>query len=58
MFDAALLQGIRVAPGAMFSNASRFDHYLRISCGFPFSSRIDDGLRKLADIVQSSSASA
>ncbi len=58
VFDAALLQGIRVAPGAMFSNSSRFDHYLRISCGFPFSSRIDDGLRKLADIVQITSASA
>ncbi len=51
VFDAALLQGIRVAPGSMFSNSSRFDHYLRISCGFPFSGKTDDALRRLADIV-------
>ncbi len=51
VFDAALLQGIRVAPGSMFSNSSRFDHYLRISCGFPFSAATDDALRKLAGIV-------
>lgn len=51
VFDAALLQGIRVAPGSMFSNSSRYDHFLRISCGFPFSDGIDEALRKLADIV-------
>lgn len=31
VFDAALRQGIRVAPGSMFSNSSRFDHFLRIN---------------------------
>lgn len=51
VFDAALRQGIRVAPGPMFSNSSRFDHFLRISCGFPFSSDTDKALRKLAAIV-------
>lgn len=51
VFDTALLQGIRVAPGTMFSNSSRFDHYLRVSCGFPFSGEMDDALRKLAAIV-------
>ncbi len=58
VFDAALLQGIRVAPGTMFSNSSRFDHYLRISCGFPFSHQIDEALRKLADIVVASAPPA
>ncbi|MBS0357024.1 MAG: PLP-dependent aminotransferase family protein [Proteobacteria bacterium] len=51
VFEAALAEGIRVAPGAMFSNSTRFDHFLRISCGFPFSSRIDAALRRLAQIV-------
>ncbi|WP_431096047.1 PLP-dependent aminotransferase family protein [Polaromonas aquatica] len=51
VFDTAIRQGIRVAPGSMFSNSSRFDHFLRISCGSPFSSQTDDALRKLAGIV-------
>lgn len=51
VFDAAIRQGIRVAPGSMFSNSSRFDHFLRISCGFPFSGAVDEALRKLAAIV-------
>ncbi|MBS0370096.1 MAG: PLP-dependent aminotransferase family protein [Proteobacteria bacterium] len=51
VFEAALAEGIRVAPGAMFSNSTRFDHFLRISCGFPFSPRIDAALRRLAQIV-------
>jgi len=51
VFDTAIRQGIRVAPGSMFSNSNRFDHFLRISCGSPFSSETDDALRKLAGIV-------
>lgn len=51
VFDAAIRQGIRVAPGSMFSNSSRFDHFLRISCASPFSSEVDQALRKLAAIV-------
>lgn len=51
VFEAALAEGIRVAPGAMFSNSTRFDHFLRVSCGFPFSPRIDAALRRLAQIV-------
>lgn len=51
VFDTAIRQGIRVAPGSMFSNSNRFDHFLRISCGSPFSSETDSALRKLAGIV-------
>ncbi|WP_079432763.1 PLP-dependent aminotransferase family protein [Zoogloea sp. LCSB751] len=51
VFEAALAEGIRVAPGLMFSNSARFDHFLRISCAFPFSSRTESALRRLAQIV-------
>ena len=44
VFDTAIRQGIRVAPGSMFSNSSRFDHFLRISCGSPFDSQTDAAL--------------
>ena len=51
VFDASLRQGIRVVPGSLFSNSSRFDHFLRISCGAPFDSKADEALRQLAAIV-------
>ncbi len=51
VFETALREGIRVAPGLMFSNSGRFDHFLRISCGFPFSTQIEVALQRLARIV-------
>lgn len=51
VFDAALREGILVAPGLMFSNSGRFDHFLRISCGWPYSDAIDAALRRLGGIV-------
>ncbi|HNE14876.1 MAG TPA: PLP-dependent aminotransferase family protein [Rhodocyclaceae bacterium] len=51
VFDAALRSGIRVAPGAMFSNSGRFDHFLRICCGAAYSPSIEAALRTLARIV-------
>ncbi len=51
VFETALREGIRVAPGLMFSNSGRFDHFLRISCGFPFSTQIEAALQRLARIV-------
>jgi DNA-binding transcriptional MocR family regulator len=51
VFDAALAQGIRVVPGTLFSNAGRFDHFLRISCGSPFSAQAELAMRQLGRIV-------
>lgn len=51
VFDAALAAGIRVAPGLMFSNTGRFDHFLRISCGAPFTAQIEAAIARLAQIV-------
>ncbi len=51
VFDAALREHMLVAPGAQFSNSSRFDHYLRINCGWPYSDAVDAGLRRLGAIV-------
>ena len=51
VFDAALAEGIRVAPGLMFSNSGRFDHFLRISCGTPFNPNIEAALKRLGQIV-------
>ncbi|MDR6888447.1 MULTISPECIES: PLP-dependent aminotransferase family protein [Variovorax] len=52
VFDAALAERIVVAPGTLFSNSSRFDHYLRINCGWPYGEAIDAGLRRLGQIIE------
>lgn len=51
VFETALPLGIRVAPGRMFSNSDRFDHFLRMNCGLPFSTEVDGALRTLGRIV-------
>ena len=51
VFEAALQQGIRVAPGALFSNSNRFDHFLRISCGAAFTREAEEALKRLGQIV-------
>ena len=51
VFDEALKQGIRIVPGALFSNSSRFDHFMRISCGFAFTAQTEQALRQLGRIA-------
>lgn len=51
VFTTALKQGIRVVPGSLFSNAGRFDHFLRLSCGRPFTDEAQRALRQLGQIV-------
>ena len=51
VFDQALDAQILVAPGWLFSNSQRFDHYLRINCGWPYGPEVDLGLRRLGAIV-------
>ncbi|SDD28096.1 transcriptional regulator, GntR family [Cupriavidus sp. YR651] len=51
VFEQALAQGIRVMPGAMFSNSNRFDHYLRINCGTPRSPALERALETLATVI-------
>jgi DNA-binding transcriptional MocR family regulator len=58
VFNTAIRQGIRVSPGSLFSNSSRFDHFLRISCGAPYSAEAGEALRKLAAIVSVEAARA
>ena len=51
LFDTALAQGIRFAPGTLFSNSDRFDHFMRIGCGLPFTREHALALRRLGDLV-------
>ncbi|QBC44247.1 hypothetical protein C1H71_12375 [Iodobacter fluviatilis] len=47
VFDAALKQGILIAPGLMFFNSNRFEYFIRINCGWPFKPRNRSRVTKL-----------
>jgi DNA-binding transcriptional MocR family regulator len=51
LFHEALKVGIQITPGDIFSNTQRFGHCLRIACGTPFSSRIDEALQTLGRLL-------
>jgi DNA-binding transcriptional MocR family regulator len=51
VFAAALEQGIGISPGVIFSNSERFERYLRLCCGKPFTRELDQALRRLGSIV-------
>ncbi|WP_085726456.1 PLP-dependent aminotransferase family protein [Pseudomonas sp. R37(2017)] len=52
LFQEALKVGIQISPGDIFSNANRFDHFVRIGCGAPYSPRIDEALATLGQILK------
>ncbi|MFT3800906.1 MAG: PLP-dependent aminotransferase family protein [Burkholderiaceae bacterium] len=51
LFERALEHGIKLLPGAMFSNAARFDAFVRLSCGQAWSPTVDEALRTLGRIA-------
>lgn len=54
VFDAAICEGILIAPGAMFSNSGRFDHFVRLNCGLRYTDEVDEAMRSLGAIVAKS----
>ncbi|HYG43517.1 MAG TPA: PLP-dependent aminotransferase family protein, partial [Bordetella sp.] len=55
VFEQALASGIRIAPGTMFSNSDRYNHFLRLSCGSAYTPQIEQAVRTLGDIVAETS---
>jgi DNA-binding transcriptional MocR family regulator len=51
LFHRALGQSISIAPGCMFTTSRRFDHYVRLNCGYPWSPAIDAALGRLGKLV-------
>jgi len=52
LFDAALAEGIFIAPGLMFSNSNRFDGFVRLNCGAPYSPEIESALKRLGQLCK------
>ena len=51
LYDEALAVGIRIAPGDMFSNTGHYDHFMRLSCGMPFTPQVEEGYRTLGRMM-------
>jgi DNA-binding transcriptional MocR family regulator len=51
LFDEALAIGIRVAPGPMFSNTGRYERFLRLSCGMPFTPVVEEAYRDMGRLI-------
>ncbi|SAL48546.1 transcriptional regulator [Caballeronia udeis] len=51
LFEEALTQGIRIAPGTIFSNSQRFASFIRLSCPQPFDQTVDGALQRLGRLV-------
>ena len=51
VFEQARREHIGLAPGSTFSCSGRFDHFIRIHYGEPWSARLDAHLRRLGEIV-------
>jgi len=42
---------ISILPGIICSTTPKFNHFIRLSCGFPWSEALDQGIRTLGRIV-------
>jgi DNA-binding transcriptional MocR family regulator len=51
LFDEALKQGVCFAPGDVFSATGRSRHCLRLSCGYSWDRRIEEGLKTIGALA-------
>ena len=52
LFRCALEKKIAVMPGIICASGNTYKNCIRISCGMPYTDRIDQGLQTLAAIVR------
>ena len=52
LFEEALAHGIRVSPGAMFSNTGRYDGFVRLGCTLAFTEEVEEAYRILGQLVR------
>jgi DNA-binding transcriptional MocR family regulator len=51
LFGQALEQGIRIAPGSMFSNSGRYEHCLRLACTQPVDTAMEQAMQLLGSMA-------
>lgn len=48
----AIKNKIAFVPGALFSPSGKYNNYLRLACGHPWSPQLDEAIKRLGQIVQ------
>ena len=52
LFARASRENIAVVPGYLCTVTNRFNHCIRLNCGYPWSDRLDNGLRVLGRLIE------
>lgn len=50
LHDKALIKGISISPGLLFSATEQYRHCFRLNCGHPWSSQMEEALKTLGKI--------
>ena len=53
VYEQALAAKISIAPGPIFSAKQKFQNFIRLNCGNPWSDAIENAIRKLGQIIHS-----
>ena len=51
LFERAVAEKISIAPGPIFSAKQKFQNFIRLSCGTPWSEATDQALLKLGQLI-------
>jgi DNA-binding transcriptional MocR family regulator len=57
LFERAQREEISIGPGPLFSAKQQFRNFIRVSCGHPWSGRIERGIGVLGSLVKRAAAS-
>ncbi len=51
VYQEALRHNISVIPGVICSNSNKYSHFIRISCGLPWSEKLQQGVIRIGEII-------
>jgi len=51
LYREALKKNISIAPGPLFSSSGKYDNYMRLSCGTPWSDEMEAAVKTLAKLA-------
>lgn len=51
LHELALAKNISIAPGSIFSNKGEYKNFIRISCGLPWSEKIEEAIKQIGKLI-------
>jgi DNA-binding transcriptional MocR family regulator len=51
VYEQAMAAKITIAPGRLFSAKQKFENFIRLNCGNPWSAEVENALRTLGKII-------